>query len=233
MIFINIYYPEILNSYFGGDYYVQKINDYIIILSLLHQKTSYLREINLDEIKSKYEELNDEIISLKKYYYDLNDLIDKEMFLSPSMYLLVRNISLIYSLLDNSRLLLHELYEKMRESKSIRVSLLHHNIDIDHLIVNDSKYLISWDKSYFGSPINDLVEFYRKYYNDILLNDFLKIYEQSNKLSWEEKMLLIIILAIPKKIELTRDTYLDTKIINKEINYLNKIYEMVIKMKKK
>lgn len=211
----------------------QKINDYIEILAILHQKTSYIREINLDEIKKEYEELNEKIMDIRKYYINLNDLMDKEMFLSPSMYLLVRNISLIYALLDNSSLLLQELYENIKNKKSIRVSLLHNNIDLDHLIVSDNRYLISWDKAYFESPVYDLEKFYRRYFLDIELNDFINVYERINKLTREEKMLLIIKLAVPSKIELSYNTYLDTRIINGEINYLNKIYELLVFMKKK
>ena len=78
----------------------QKIADYIKLISLLHNKTSYKREIDLDEIKEKYESINNKIKLLRKYYLELNDFLDHEIFLSPSAYLLIRNISLIYSLLD-------------------------------------------------------------------------------------------------------------------------------------
>ena len=207
----------------------EKINNYIKILAILHQKTSYKREINLDEIKEMYERLNNQIIDLKKYYLELNDEIDHSLFFSPSEYLLIRNISLIYSVLDNCEIELKEIYQKIKDEKSIRISLLHNNVDIEHLIVNDYEYLISWNKSYFDNPINEIEEFYRKYYNDISLPDLLEIYENINKLTDLEKRLLIINLAIPKKLELTINTYSDTKLINDEINYLKNVYELLIK----
>lgn len=207
----------------------QKINDYLKILAILHKKTSYKREIDLDEIKEKYEILNNQIIYLKKYYLDLNEVIDHHIFFSPSEYLLIRNISLIYSILDNSEILLNEVYNKLKSEKSIKVSLLHNNIDLDHLIIGDNSYLVSWDKSYFNSPIDEIVEFYRKYYQLIDINDLLNIYESINKLTILEKQLLIINLAIPKKLELTNDTYLDTKIVNEEMTYLKTVYELLIK----
>jgi len=206
-----------------------KINDYLKILALLHKKTSYKREIDLDEIKEKYEDLNKKIINLKKYYLELNDEIDHHIFFSPSEYLLVKNISLIYGILDNSEILLSDIYKKIKNEKSIRVSLLHNNINLDHFLISDHEYLISWDKAYFDSPINEIEEFYRKYYRQIELSDLLLIYENINKLTILEKQLLIVNLSIPKEIELTNNTYLDTKLINDEINYLKNIYELLMK----
>lgn len=207
----------------------QRISDYIKLISLLHFKTSYNREINLDEVKEIYESINNKIINLRNYYIKLNDEIDHELFLSPSSYLLVRNISLIYSVLDNIDLLLIDIYKKLKNEKSIRVSLLHNNIDLNHLIINEEEYLISWDKSYFDNPIYELEKIFRKYYDIINLNDLINIYEKYNKLSLLEKRLLIINLSIPKKLLLTNDVYLDTDLINKEIKYLKKVYELLIK----
>ncbi len=211
----------------------QKLNDLIKEIGFLHHKTSYVREIDLDDIKKIYESIKDDVISSKEYYYGLNDLIDKEMFFSPSMYLLVRNISLFYYLLEYCEKNLDKWYLKIKNEKNIRVCLLHNNIDIDHLIINDNKYLISWDKSYFDNPINDLEMFYRKYYDDLDLNEVLKIYESKNKLNEFEKELLLIRLALPKKIILSKDTFLDTKLINDEIVFLNKIYDEIKKNVKK
>lgn len=210
----------------------QKINDYISTLALLHYKTSYKREIDLDEIKEKYESITNKLTGLRDYYHNLNNTIDKEMFLSPAMYLLVRNISLIYAIIENSLSMLNELYNKIKNEKSIRVALLHNNVSLDHLIVNNKPYLINWDNAYFANPIYELENFYRKYYHNVEINDFLKTYESVNKLSVDEKTLLLILLSIPWEIKLSGDTYLDTKLINDEVDYLNKVYELLMSAKK-
>ena len=207
----------------------QKINDYIKLIALLHQKTSYKREINLDEIKDKYESIIKKINKLREYYLSINEKINHELFLSPRSYLLVRNISLIYNVLDSIELLINELYQENKEEKSIRVALLHNNVDLDHLIIGTQNYLISWDKAYFNSPIYEIEDIYRKYYNIIELNDLLSIYENVNELNLFEKKLLIINLALPKELQLTNNTYNDTKIINNEITYLSKVYKLLIK----
>ena len=205
----------------------EKVNDYLKILSILHYKTSYKREIDLGEIKDKYEDLIGNIKYLKSYYYELNNEIDKEVFLSPSSYLLVCNISFIYSILNIIEEKLNKIYNEIKNQKSIRISLLHNNISLDHIIINEKEYLVSWDKAYFNNPIYELEDFYRKFYSYITLNDFFKIYESINKLSYIEKELLLVILSIPKKLIYTNNTYQDTLIINEEIDYLKSIYEML------
>lgn len=209
----------------------QRINDYIKIIAILHFKTSYMREIDLDEIKEQYEKIDNQIINLRKYYNILNETIDHETFFSPSAYLLLRNISLIYSILDNSEVLLNEVYHKLKDEKSIRVALLHNNVDLDHLIITEKEYLVSWDKSFFSNPILEIEDIYRKYYKDISLSDLLKLYENINKLTSLEKALLLINLSLPKEIKLTDNTYQDTLIINNEIKYLKKVYELLIEYK--
>lgn len=236
--YIPAYYNEEIDNYDLLEYIpnvkvdrIQKINDYLKIIAILHLKTSYMREIDLDEIKDNYENLINEINLLRKYYHELNDKIDKEMFLSPCDYLLVRNISLIYNILNICEQKLNKIYEKLKDEKSIRVSLLHNNIDLDHLINNEKEYLISWDKSYFNSPIVELEDFYKRYYQDITIDDFFKIYESINKLTNDEKELLLIKLSIPKKIEFSNNTYNDTNMVNLEIKYLKDVYDMLLSFK--
>ena len=207
----------------------QKVNDLLEELAILHKKTSYKRELDLDNIKKIYESIKEDIIKSKSYYYNLNDVIDKNIFFSPSMYLLIRNISLIYYLLEYSEKEIDKWYQSIPKEKNVRVCLLHNNISIEHLIVNENKYLINWDKSYFGNPINDIVSFYKKYYQNLGLEEVLKIYENKNKLSNLEKELLLIKLSLPERFVLTKDTFNDTKLINDELSYLTKVYDYVKK----
>ena len=210
----------------------QKINDLIEELGILHKKTAYQRDLDIDNNNLIYENIKEDSLKSKDYYLKINDLIDKEIFLSPSMYLLVRNISLIYYLLDYSYREIDNWYNKIIKEKSMRVSLNHNNIDINHLIINDKKYLISWDKSSFDSPINDIIEFYKKYYHNLSLEDVLKIYESKNKLNNLEKELLLIKLSLPSIVKLSKNTFLDTKEIYEEILFLNKIYDEIKRNKK-
>ena len=206
---------------------IQKIEDLIIILSELHYKTSYYRENDLDEIKENYETIKENLFNLLKYYNDLNDYLDRQIFLSPSEYLLIRNISLIYFMINYTLNSIEGWYQQISENKRFRVSLIHNNISIDHLLINENKYLISWDKSKVERPIFDLLSLYKKYYRNLKLGDLFNIYNQHNCLDNEEKMLLMIYLQIPKKIIFTNNHLEDVIDINNEILYLKKIYEYI------
>ena len=237
-----LFFPEMLslkNSNYDMYEYIpeikedkeQKIEDLIVIIAKLHNKTSYLREIDLDEIKSIYESIKKEIDKTKDFYIKINDLIDKEVFLSPPEYLLIRNISLIYYALNLANNYIDDWYRTIINEKSIRVSLLHNNISIEHLIINEDKYLISWDKAYFDNPIYDIEGIYRKYYASIEFANALRIYEKNNKLNCLEYKLLVARLLIPKIIYFSSNTLQDTEEINEEISFLNKIVTFIKKDK--
>jgi len=231
------YFPKNLNS--KGNYDLvrfiednslnnsQKLNDLVGVVGTLHKKTSYMREVDLDEIKALYEELNTKINNGIKYYTSVNDYIDTILFYSPSEYLLVRNISLIYFMLEFSKRKLEEWYYNIRNEKSIRNSLIHNNLELGHLLINNGYYLISWDKAMFSYPIDDLYKLYRDYYSKMELSDFFKTYESINKLNKYEFDLLLIKLSIPEIIEFTSDNYLDTKRINDLLFYLQKVYKII------
>lgn len=231
------YFPKSYNS--NGNYDLtrfiednslndsQKLNDLVSIIATLHKKTMYMREIDLDDIKDLYEKLSKKISEGFKYYSEFNDYIDTQLFYSPSQYLLIRNISLIYFMLEFSKRKLEEWYRNIKNEKSIRNSLIHNNLSLEHLLINNGYYLISWDKAMFSYPINDLYELYHNNYSKIELNDFLRTYQGINNLNKYELDLLLIELSIPDIIEFTSDTYLDTKKINNMMLYLQKIYKMI------
>ena len=66
----------------------QKISDMISLVSLLHFKTSYFKEIDNNEYLKLDEDLNNNVAYLYSYYNDLITLIESKIFMSPSEYLL-------------------------------------------------------------------------------------------------------------------------------------------------
>lgn len=206
----------------------QKLDDLINVLSLLHHKTTFNREIDLDEIKEVYENLKEEINNGITYYQELNDYIDKQIFYSPCEYLFIRNISLIYYLYHFCQYNLDKWFNSMQNKKTIRNSLIHNNVSLEHLLINKNLYLISWDKALFSSSIDDLYNFYKKYYNDYELSNMLNNYKRNNNIDNDDELLLLIRLALPKKIDF-HNNYSCLKEINELIIYSNKIYQYVNK----
>ena len=78
----------------------QRLNDLIHITGFLHKKTIFNKELSLEEIKSMYEDISNDANYLMNYYQDINNYIDNQTFMSPSEYLLVSNIDIIYYLLS-------------------------------------------------------------------------------------------------------------------------------------
>lgn len=204
----------------------QKMMDLVDTVALLHYKTTYYRETDEADYKQIYEDLNNNIEYLFSYYNDYISIIETKTFMSPSEYLLARNISLIYKLLKNSKTKLDNWYKKTPNNKE-RVVLLHNNLHLDHFIENSDKYLISWNKAKVGNPIFDLFKLYNNHINEFDFNDVLERYEQTYPLLEEEKDLLGILLELPQKIEFNKDEYDNCIEIGEEVNRLYKTETLI------
>lgn len=205
----------------------EKLYDMIDLLSLLHTKTTRYKNIDIDDYKQIYEDINEKIEYLTNYYTELNDLIDEEIYMSPSKYLLARNISKIYNALAFCKTEIDNWYELIKKSPKQRISLIHNNLELDHILNSDSSYLISWDKAKTDMPLYDFYSLYKKYYNktdfDILLSNYQKRYP----LKEEELKLLFIKISVPKKIEFTSDEFSNTQEIKKLLEYLYKSDKLI------
>ena len=104
------YYPKILgieNDYEISEYISeinmpseQKITDMIDLVALLHNKTTFFKEVDEEVYKKIYEDINNNIDYLNNYYEDTISIIETRVYMSPSEYLLARNISKILSSLN-------------------------------------------------------------------------------------------------------------------------------------
>ncbi|MBQ8892615.1 MAG: hypothetical protein IJ068_07130 [Bacilli bacterium] len=211
----------------------QKANDLINIVSFLHQKTFSFKEMDLDELKKMYEKMQDDANYLMSYYSDINEIIDNTTFMSPAMYLLVRNIDLFYYLITFIKIESTTWYNEIKNKKNIRYVMLHNNLDSSHLLENNSSYLISWDKAHIGLSYIDLRKILEDNYYYLDIEDVLEDYVKNNKLSSNEQLFLLLNLAMVKKFELSNDVYLDCYKLNNYIGYLRKIALIVQKYDKK
>ena len=200
----------------------ERLYDIMDLISLLHTKTTRYKNIDIDDYKIIYEEIDKELNYLNSYYTELNDLIDEEIYMAPSKYSLARNISKIYSALYFCREELENWYDLVKNSTKTRVAYIHNNLELSHLLRNDNPYLISWEKSKVDLPIYDIYNLYRKYYKltdfDVLLNNYQKRYP----LKEEEIKLLFIKISIPFKIEFTKDEFSNTKKVKDLLEYLTR-----------
>lgn len=222
-------YPYIEDEYEPME---QKAIDLTHLLSLLHGKTTFYREVDIDRNKEIYENILMDLDYLNNYYNDLITLIEKEIYMSPSSYLIARNISIIFQSIYFARNNIDAWYKKIENNKNERVVNIHNNITLDHYIKNEKPYLISWNRSTIDSPIYDLLSFYKNHYLDLDFDDLFHYYESSYPLKEEEKLLLFTYMAIPPKIEVENDEYKMCIKINKLMDYLYKTSNLIMNYQK-
>lgn len=210
----------------------QKAMDLMYLISLLHNKTTFYREIDIDKNKEIYEDILARLEYLNNYYTDLITLIEKEVYMSPSSYLIARNINIIFESIYYAKDKIEEWYKKIENNKNERVVNIHNNINLDHYIKSDKPYLISWNKSKIDNPIYDLLSFYQSHYLELNFDDLFHYYESNYPLKEEERILLFIYMAIPPKMEIEDSEYKMCIKINKIIDYLYKTNNLIMNYQK-
>lgn len=211
----------------------EKAIDLVYILSLLHNKTTFYQKIVLDQVKAQYEDLVDQINYLDYYYHDLQDVIEQKVYMSPEEYLLIRNISSIYFLINYAREQLNSWYSYKIKQKKERVVLIHSRPSLDHLLIGKRKQLISWDQYRRDIPIYDFIYFYKHNYMDVEMTTLFDLYQSKFYYTIDEYLLFLVHIALPDKIEFKSNHYLNCKKVYYLIKYVEKTREFVSKENEK
>lgn len=207
----------------------EKAIELVYILSLLHNKTTFYKEVALDKVKETYETLLKEIDYLNYYYHDLQDMIEQKVYMSPEEYLLIRNISLVYSSIDYAKETLEKWYEYKKDQKKERVVFLHGSPCLDHLLVGNDRKLISWKHCKRDLPIYDFYYFYKKDYLNLEMDTLFDIYQSKFLYTKDEYLLFLTMISIPKKIVFTKKHYHDCYIVYQFIKYIEKTRDFILK----
>lgn len=207
----------------------QKAVDLMYLMSLLHNKTTFYKEVDLDDVKNFYEETSSKLQYLEQYYFDLQNTIENNVYMSPSEYLLMRNISRIYSAIYFCKNALEHWYQLITSKKNQRYVMTHNALELDHFIKSEHAYLISWDHAKIDLPIYDFYHFYKKHYYDLDFVSLLQIYESKYPLLEEEKTLLFLLLSIPEKIVLDQDEFKKCQEISEFFIYMDKTNALISK----
>lgn len=206
----------------------QKMMDMIDLIALLHSKTTYYQEVDLDDFGKTYDDIHNNIEYLYSYYNDIITVIENKIIYSPSEYLFARNVSIVFDTLNYVNGLLEEWYQLVKEKRKQRYVVIHNNLDIDHFLEENGEYLISWDKSKIDLPIYDLYKLYKRNHLEYDFEVLLKRYERSYPLLEEEKRLFHILILLPDKIEFNSNEYEMCKKISNMIDSLYKTKDFVL-----
>ena len=205
----------------------QKILDLVYLVSLLHKKTSYYKNICENDIKEIYEDILGNINFLKVYYDVLMTNIESMEIISPSKYYLARNISLIYLTLNKCEKDINNWYRENKTKESICYSLNHNNLSTNHIINN---HLISLEHAKDNMPIYDLYKLYNETYNVTDWYDVYLKYNKEYKLNKYEEELFFILILLPPKIEFKNNEYENTLNVEEKIEYLNMTNDFINKI---
>lgn len=193
--------------------------DLVDIVSLLHKKTLSYEDCDISFYDNIYNNILDKVNDLESYYLKLNEEIENEIYMSPSNYLLVRNISKIYSDINYIKEEVNTWYDNIKDKTKKKVSIINNNLDDTH-IIND--VVISWDNYEEALPIIDIYKYYKNVYDKYPFINIFKKYVSKNKPSEEEILLFFILISMPDKIEFTSDEYKNVERVNKMLNYIFK-----------
>lgn len=187
------------------------------------------KEIDLDNYKYIYEEINKEIEDIFNYYNTVMDNIESSIYMSPSNYLISRNISFIYSAINYAKRSIDTWYKLIENKRKVRVVTVHNNLSLEHYLKYDKPYLISWEKSIIDMPIYDLITLYNNHYLEFDFTELLDIYLSKYPLTEEELILFLTIISIPKKIKYNNSEYKNVLSIRRQLDYIYKTSEIVKK----
>jgi len=205
----------------------QKALDMIDLVALLHNKTTYYKEVSEDTYKEIYEAIDNNIGYLNDYYNRLFDVIFESVYMSPSEYSLIRNSSKIMSSLHFCKTELDDWYESIKDKTRQRVVVVHNALETDHYIKGEKEALISWEKSKVDSPVLDLINFYKKEHFELDFEVLINRYVEGYNLTVDEKKLFFVVIALPPEIKLYENEYRSCQNVRSGLDYIYKTEKLI------
>ena len=204
----------------------------VYVLSILQNKTTTYQDLDKDLEQAKYDKYKQTIIYLEKYYYTLQDMLELKVYLAPSEYLFIRNVSIIYQALNYVKSILDTWYDLIKKTKVKRVVFCHGKCELDHFLYSDNEYFISLENAHQGEVYEDFLYFYNHNYNDTDMFSNFKFYQhkyQYNKLEFLE---FIINLVMPIKIDIYPSSLEKCILLTEYFDKLKKISDFVLQNQK-
>ena len=205
----------------------QQLLDLVLVVSKLHNKTAYFKEVTEDKYTEIYDNIKSNILFLKDYYSKMYDEAFTEIYSSPSNYYFLLNYSLINNDLTFIENELDEWFNLVKEANKQRVCLVHNNLSLDHFVKGMDSYLLSWDKYSFDTPVIDIVNLYKNEYLTCDFSGILKEYLKNFKLSKDEEKLLFILLSLPDEIHKETSEFNNTCNVALVVDYIKRTEKLI------
>lgn len=192
-------FPYIENTTLTNDEISKRL---VLNLAIWQNKTTTYQEINLDEVKTFYEEKKKDINYLYAYYQDLVLQLESKVYYLPTEYLFLRNSSMINNQLRLTEELLEEWYSIVKTKERERLVYVHGKCSLNHFLPKDDGYFISLENAHLGLVTDDIEYLFRNSFSTIDLGTTYDLYQRKYPYSEEEKLLLFIKLSLPEKISI-------------------------------
>lgn len=211
-----------------------KALDLIHILSLLHIKTTTYQTVVMDKVKELYESISSQIQADMVYYQALQDEIETHIYMAPDEALFMKNVSLFYQNLQNSREYLELWYETKKGQKEERVVFLHKQPCLSFFVDQKTPYFTHWDFSDKGYVIYDFLFFYKKDYTVVEMNPLFQIYQSKYKFNEDEMFLFYCLLLLDERMEfVSSNHYESTIVVQKHVSYAKAVSQFILKQNQK
>lgn len=210
-----------------------KAIDLINIMTLLHTKTTTYQEIDKAKALSIYEETKEKIIYLQNYYLDLQDYFESKIIPSPAAQLFLRNASKFHKALRFSLYKLESWYKEKNNLTKERITQLHNNLSVEHLLKDKDYYLISWSKATKDYVIYDFINFYKNDHQEIEMTSLFEIYQNKYKYTKEEQLLFECLISIPEKLLFNKSNLVNVIEVRRQVDYIDKTNDFLLKNNEK
>jgi len=207
----------------------EKAQEIVYLISILHTKTTFYKNKDLDKFKELYEDINNKLLYINNYYENIRMINEDEMFMPPSGYLFLRNSSVIFKCIDLSKNYIDKWYETIKNKNNYRVATIHNYLELNHLLKGNNSYLISWDKSCKASPVYDILSLFKNVYDKTDFSILFEVYNSKYPLYEEELYLLFSLMLVPDKLEFNEREIINTKNVYELTNYLITAFNFVSK----
>ena len=204
--------------------YNEKARDLVKLLTLLHSKTTYFIDVESNDIIKLYESIKDDINDKYLFYNNLINIIDNKEYPSPNEYLIQKSISLILSAINYCFSKLEEWKDACLNDNKKRIVTIFNNNSLNNVIRDkENIYLLNLENTKIDNPIYDLIDLYNRYYKDLDFISLLEYYEKYFPLLKNEKVLFLLLISIPEKVDIKDIIDIKNKIekVYKSLEILN------------
>ena len=204
----------------------------VYALSDLQNKTTVYKEVDKDKLKEEYDEFNRKINYLEEYYFTLQDLVENKVYMAPSEYLFIRNVSIIYSALNYAKSLVESWYKIMREKTRERYVYAHGKCELNHFIAATNDYFISLEKAHLAKPAEDFIHFFKSNCMDTDMISNFKLYQHRYRYDEEEMNYFLLKLVMVDKIDINNFSLSKVVELNNYFDKLKSISDFVLEYQK-